>query len=176
MNADQQANRILDFGGFPGYWKIRKSTKETNGERFETYMKIEESGELPPHKHPKAEESYEVLSGVMEVYRDGEWEELSAGEKVTVPPGEIHAFRTNDTVEAFNVHKPALRYEQYFRRFHKLKTVAGVQMPPKGFKGMILLGMLQAEYEQEFTGVNPPQWLFKLMANFGRLLGYTLPK
>lgn len=97
MNADQQANRILDFGGFPGYWKIRKSTKETNGERFETYMKIEE-------------------------------------------PGEIHAFRTNASVEAINVHKPALRYEQ------------------------------------EFTGVNPPQWLFKLLANFGCLLGYTLPK
>lgn len=75
-----------------------------------------------------------------------------------------------------NAHRPALRYEEYFRRFHKLKTERGVQMPPKGFRGMVLLGMLQAEYEREFVGVNPPQWLFNLLARLGRLLGYQLPR
>lgn len=174
MDAEQrEADRILDFDGFPGYWKIRESS---NDERFETYMKIEESGELPSHKHPSAEESYEVLAGTMEVHQDGEWEKLSAGEKHTVPQGAMHAFRTNGPVEVINVHKPALRYEEYFRRFHKLKTEAGVEMPPKNLKGMILLGMLQAEYEREFIGVNPPQWVFKLMAGLGRLLGYSLPE
>lgn len=87
MESEQQPKvRTLDFEGFPGYWKIRKSTAETDGERFETHMKIEEPGELPPHKHPAAEESYEVHSGVMEVYQEGDWKKLHAGEKHTVPP------------------------------------------------------------------------------------------
>ena len=172
MNSE----RSLDFEGFPGYWEIRKSTKETNGEFFETYMKIKESGKLPTHKHPMAEESYNVLSGKMEVYQNGKWEIVSEGMKHIVRPGTDHAFRTNDPVEVINIHKPALRYEEYFRKFHKLKTKVGVDMPPKSFKGMVLLGMLQVKYEQEFIGVNPPQWLFKAMASLGRLLGYTLPK
>jgi len=48
-------------------------------------------------------------------------------------------------------------------------------MPAKGLSGMVLLGMLQAEYEREFVGVSPPQWLFKLLARLGCLLGYQLP-
>lgn len=78
-------------------------------------------------------------------------------------------------MEVINVHKPALRYEEYFRRFNKLKTEAEVEMPPNSFRGMVLLGMLQAEYEREFIGVSPPQWLYKLLAGLGRLLGYRLP-
>lgn len=176
MTSEQrEAERILDFDGFPGRWTIRKSRAESDGERFETRMTIEEPGELPPHKHPTAEESYEVLSGVLEVQVEGEWAELSAGEEHTVPSGTAHAFRNRGPVEVINVHQPALRYEEYFRRFHKLKTERGVEMPPKGFKGMVLLGMLQSEYEREFVGVSPPQWLFKLLARIGHVLGYKLP-
>ena len=171
-----RAGRILDFEGFPGRWEIQKTAKETDGGRFETHMAIETPGELPPHKHPRAEESYEVLSGTLEVQVEGEWTALSAGEKHTVPPGTAHAFRTEGPVEMINVHKPALRYEEYFRRFHRLKTERGVPMPPKGFKGMVLLGMLQSEYEREFVGVSPPQWVYNLLGGLGRLLGYELPE
>lgn len=173
--GEKQSNRKLDFNGFPGYWEIRKSTKDTDGEYFETVMNIKKSGKLPPHKHPVAEESYEVLSGKMEVYESGKWSTLSAGEKHTVPPGTVHAFRINNPVEVINVHKPALRYEEYFRRFHKLNTEMGVEMPPKGIKAMILLSMLQMEYEREFFSVNPPQWLFKLLNKMGRALQFKLP-
>ena len=156
MTTEQeQAGRTLDFEGFPGCWDIRNSTEETDGERFKARMTIEEPGELPPHKHPRAEESYEVLSGTLQVQVEGEWTELAAGEKHTVPPGTAHAFKNEGLVEVINVHQPALRYEEYFRRFHKLKTERGVGMPPKGLKGMVLLGMLQSEYEREFVGVNP---------------------
>lgn len=177
MTTDgNQQDRILDFEGFPGRWEIRKSSAETDGERFETRMEIEAPGELPPHKHPMAEESYEVLSGEVEVQVDGEWTKLSAGEKHTVAPGTAHAFRTVGPVEMINVHKPAMGYEEYFRRFHKLKTERGVEMPPNDPKGMILLGMLQSEYEKEFIGVSPPQWLFKILGGLGNLLGYELPE
>lgn len=174
MEAQLRENRILDFDGFPGKWEIRETTKETDGERFVTHIMIKQPGKLPTHKHPMAEESYKVLSGKLEVYQNRKWEQLNAGEQHTVPAGEPHAFRTDGFVEMINVHKPALRYEEYFRRFHKLKTELGVQMPPKSLGGMIRLGMLQANYEQEFIGVNPPQWFYKFMSGLGRLLGYRL--
>lgn len=173
---DEHKKRMLDFEGFPGYWEILESTADTDGERFKTRMQIDEAGELPPHKHPLAEESYEILSGTLQVQVEGEWTELTAGEKHTVPSGTAHSFRNKEPVEVVNVHKPALQYEEYFRRFHKLKTERGVEMPPKGPKGMILLGMLQSEYEEEFVGVSPPQWLFSLLGRLGRLLGYKLPE
>jgi len=177
MTTEQKkANRTLDFNGFPGYWEIRKTTEEANGEVFETKMKLEEPGKLPPHRHPIAEESYEVLTGEMEVYAGGEWLKLTAGEKHTVPPDKVHAFRNKGPVEVLNIHKPALKYEEYFRRFHQLKTKAGVEMPPKGIRAMTLLAMLQVEYEREFISSNPPQWLFRLLAGLGRLLGYKIPE
>jgi quercetin dioxygenase-like cupin family protein len=171
----QHEEQILNFEGFPGRWEIRKSTADTDGERFETRMEIEAPGELPPHKHPLAEESYEVLAGEIEIQVEGEWTTLQAGEKHVVPPDTAHSFRNTDSVEMINIHKPALRYEEYFRRFHKLKTERGVEMPPSGLKGMVLLGMLQSEYEREFVGVNPPQWAFNLLGALGRLLGFQLP-
>lgn len=73
METTEQ-NRVLDFGGFPGRWEITESKKDTNGEYFEMHFEINStSGDSPPlHVHPKATESYEVLSGVLEVNVEGE--------------------------------------------------------------------------------------------------------
>lgn len=168
-------DRVLDFEGFPGRWEIRKSAADTDGERFETVMVIEERSELPPHAHPSAEESYEVRSGVLSVQVDGEWTELTAGETQVVPPGASHTFRNETPVEVINVHSPAMRFEEFFRRFHALKTERGVSMPPEGFESRVLLAMLLTEYRAEFVATSPPQWVFELLARFGRVLGYRLP-
>jgi len=106
ISGAQDEERILDFEGFPGDWEILESAAGTGGERFKTRMQIDEAGELPAHKHPAAEESYEVLSGVLEVQVEGEWTELATGEKHTVPPGTAHAFRSKEPVEVINIHKP----------------------------------------------------------------------
>jgi mannose-6-phosphate isomerase-like protein (cupin superfamily) len=117
-------HRVLDFGGFPGRWEITRSTEDTSGESLEMRFEMEEIPEDGPfvHTHPHAEESYEVLSGVLEVYEDGEWIEVSAGEKHAVPPGTPHTFRNTTPVELINVHQPATQHEAFFRRFHRLVT------------------------------------------------------
>ena len=168
--------RVWDFHGFPGRWEILATSEDTDGERFETRMEIREPGELPPHKHPRATESYEVLSGTLEVLEDGTWFEISAGDTHEVPPGTSHAFRAEGPVEVINTHRPAMRYEEYFRRFHRLKVEAGVQMPPRSLDGMIKLGMLQSEYEPEFIGVRPPQWAYRALAWLGSVLRRELPE
>lgn len=175
-NSDDDGHeRVLDFDGFPGRWEIIETAEETDGERFKTRMEIEERSELPPHVHPNAEESYEVRSGALEVRVDGEWSEVAAGERRVIPAGTAHAFRNKTTVEVINVHTPAMEFEEFFRRFHRLKTEREVSMPPEGLESTVLLAMLLVEHEEEQVAVSPPQFVFTVLAGVGRMLGYRLP-
>ena len=40
----------------------------------------------PPHRHPRATDSYEVLEGSFSVQVDGEWQTLTRGDRAAVPP------------------------------------------------------------------------------------------
>ncbi|MDT3436078.1 cupin domain-containing protein [Haloarcula sp. 1CSR25-25] len=179
MTATEQSkqDRFLDWGGFPGRWEITGSTEETNGELLEMRFEIESVPEDGPfvHTHPHAAESYEVLSGVLEVYEDGEWMDVPAGEKHTVPPDTPHTFRNKTPVEIINIHEPALQHEEFFRRFHQLVAERGVSLPPGGFSDIVLIAMLTVEHEEDIQAVSPPHWVFKILAGLGRVLGYHLP-
>lgn len=179
MTAEEHAkqDRVLDFGGFPGRWEITRSTEDTDGDLLEMRWEIESVPDDGPfvHTHPHATESYEVLSGELAVYVDGEWTTVSAGEKYSVPPGTPHTFRNETAVEVVNVHEPALQHEEFFRRFHRLVTERGVSLPPEGFDDIVLLAMLTTEHEEDVYAVSPPHWAFKALAGLGRVLGYDLP-
>ena len=170
-------DRILDWGGFPDRWEITRSTADTDGELLEMEFEIETVPEEGPfvHTHPHAEERYEVVSGVLEVYVDGEWTEVPAGERHTVPPGTPHTFRNTTPVEVINVHEPALQHEEYFRRLHKLITERDVSLPPEGFNDILLIAMLTTEHEEDIYAVSPPHWAFKALSVLGRVLRYRLP-
>lgn len=173
----RKQDRTLDWGGFPGRWEITRTTEDTSGELLEMRFGIESIPDDGPfvHTHPHAAESYEVLSGVLEVYEDGEWIDVTAGEKHTVPPDTPHTFRNKTPVELVNVHEPALAHETFFRRFHRLVAERGVTIPPGGFSDIVLIAMLTVEHEAEIQAVSPPQWAFKILASLGRTLGYQLP-
>jgi mannose-6-phosphate isomerase-like protein (cupin superfamily) len=174
--GDPAPTRILDFQGFPGRWEILETTEETDGERFKTRMELEERSELPPHVHPTAEESYEVVAGELEVRVGEEWSMVSAGEKRVIPAGTEHAFRNPGSAEVINIHRPAMRFEEFFRRFHTLKTEREVSMPPDGLRAAVLLAMLLVEYEDEQVVVSPPHRVFRILARAGPVLGYRLPE
>lgn len=176
MDSAKQG-RTLDFGHFPGRWEITRSTGDTGGELLEMRFDIESApGDSPPrHVHPHAEERYHVLSGILEVNVEGEWQEVHAGETHTVPAGTPHTFRNKVPVELINIHQPALEFERFFRRFHRLVREQGVELPPRSFKSLLLLGMLFSEHEQELVSVKPPQVVMRLLARLGKLMGYRLP-
>jgi quercetin dioxygenase-like cupin family protein len=171
-----ERSRVLDFEGFPGRWEILETAEETDGERFVTRMTLEERSQLPTHVHPHAEESYEVVDGEIEVRVDGEWATLTAGERRVVPPDTPHSFRNETDAVVLNVHSPALRFEEFFRSFHRLKIERGVEMPPRGPKSAVLLAMLLVEHEAEQVVVSPPHWVFRGLARVGHRLGYRLPE
>lgn len=175
---NREQSRILDFGGFPGRWEITRSTDDTHGELLEMRFDIQDAtGESPPlHIHPDAEESYQVLSGVLEVNVEGEWKQIPAGETYIVPAGTPHTFRNRVPVQLINVHKPALGHERFFRRFHKLVTEQGVSLPPENFKSAVLMGMLFSDHEEDLVSVKPPRLVMRALAVIGRLLRYRLPE
>ena len=74
------------------------------------------------HKHPEADETYQVLSGTPEVLFQGEWRSLRAGQSFDVPRGEVHAWRTagNEAVRFTNRHTPALGFHDHLETVHRL--------------------------------------------------------
>ena len=87
------ADRQLDFHpGMGMRWEITQSTEETSGEMFESWLDPQMPGP-PPHVHPNSEESFEVLEGSLDVFKDGTWTRLGTGETATVPPGAPHTLK-----------------------------------------------------------------------------------
>lgn len=76
------------------------------------------------HVHPYQEETYAVQEGSMEVLIDRTWFTLEVGQSATVPANTPHAFRnrSDETVRFLNEHRPALRFEEYFRAVHGLSA------------------------------------------------------
>jgi mannose-6-phosphate isomerase-like protein (cupin superfamily) len=172
-------DRILDFTPIGMWWEITKSTADTGGEFFEAINVVNPGFEGPPlHIHPKAEESYQVLAGTLDVCVGGEWRELKPGQSVTVPAGAAHTLKNThaEEVRLLNVHKPALAFERFFRRFNTLVCETRLKLPPKDFRSVVLVSMLFVDHEQEIMSVKPPHNAMRVLAFIGRLIGYKLPQ
>lgn len=66
--------------------------------RFEVWTAP--GGDVPPHYHPTQTERFEVVSGDLEFVVDGRTVHATAGDRLLVQPGEMHAFRNTTEVEA----------------------------------------------------------------------------
>jgi mannose-6-phosphate isomerase-like protein (cupin superfamily) len=171
-------SRILDFGKTGMWWEITRSTAESAGECFEAINVINaDFGGPPVHAHPHAEESYQVIEGALDVFVDGAWRTLKAGESATVPAGMPHTLRNSSgaQVRLLNKHAPALDFERFFRRMHAMAASGQVALPPRGFGALVRISMLFVEHEREIVSVKPPRAVMRTVAMLGRWLGYKLP-
>ena len=146
----------------------------TDGEYVEMDCTPDPGGETSIHYHPEQEETYRVLEGTLEVFYDGRWDAVPAGESLTVPRGAVHGFRnaSEAPVRFLNVHRPALAFQEHLEtldRLIKAGKIRGLKDPRS------LMYMSIASVEQEpSVAVTPPQWLLRALAFIGRRLGYTL--
>ena len=134
--AAEGSERRLDFHpGIEMRWEITRSTADTGGELFEATNWLDARMTGPPvHVHPTAEESYEVIEGALDVFVDGEWRTLRAGETATAPAGVPHTLRnaTAEPVRLVNIHRPALQFESFFRQMHALIHQGKIKrLPPR---------------------------------------------
>ena len=172
-------DRRLDFRpGMGMWWEITRSTEDTSGELFEATNWGEPRMPGPPvHVHPTAEESYEVIEGELEVFMNGNWSAVRAGEKATVPAGVAHSVRnaSDEPVRLVNIHKPAQRFESFFRDMHRLIHEGKIKrLPPKDPRSAIYAAMLFGKYADEIRATKPPNWLFQALALVGRALRFRI--
>ena len=175
------ADRRLDFHpGMEMRWEITRSTADTTGELFEATNWIGPEMPGPPlHVHPNADESYDVIEGALDICVDGEWRTLRAGESATAPAGVAHTLRnaTKEPVRLVNIHRPALRFESFFREMQGLIERGKIKhLPPKEPRSAIYVAMLFGKYPEEIRVVKPPSAVFKALAALGRALGFKLDR
>src|SRR5437868_12181939 len=140
-------DRQLDFHpGMEMRWEITRSTADTAGELFEATNWIGPEMPGPPlHVHPNADESYDVIEGALDICVDGKWRTLRAGESATAPAGVAHTLRntTKEPVRLVNIHRPALRFESFFREMQGLIERGKIEhLPPKEPRSAIYVAML----------------------------------
>jgi mannose-6-phosphate isomerase-like protein (cupin superfamily) len=174
-----RSDRILDFKpGMRMRWEITRSTTDTAGELFEATNWVDgQMGGPPVHVHPTAEESYEVIEGALDVYVDGEWRTLRAGESATVPAGVPHTLANTaaEPVRLINIHRPAMQFESFFREMHALIGEGKIKrLPPNEPRSAIYVAMLFRKYPNEMRVVRPPNGVFTALALVGRALGMKL--
>jgi quercetin dioxygenase-like cupin family protein len=146
----------------------------TDGAYVEMDIVLEPGGHTNLHYHPEQEETFQVLEGTLEVFRDGDWYKVPAGESVTVPRKATHWFRNaNETpVRFLNAHRPALTFQEFLETVDRLIR-AGKVKGPRDLRSGIYLSMAAVE---QGTSVNrkPPQMFIRGLAFIGRRLGFTL--
>ena len=172
-------DRILDFAPIGMRWEVTRSTADTGGEAFEAINVLApDFGGPPLHLHPTAQESYEVLSGTLDVCVDRRWRQLGPGESVSVAAGTPHTLRNTSGAEVrlLNVHSPALDFERFFRRLHALVCSHRMKLPPRDLRSAILVSMLFSDHPREITSVDPPRQLIRVLSVAGKMARYKLPR
>src|SRR5436190_20957458 len=173
------ADRHLDFRpGMGMWWGITRSTADTSGELFEATNWIEPRMPGPPvHVHPRAEESYEAIEGALEVFMNGNWSPVRAGEKASVPAGVPHSVQnaSDEPVRIINIHRPAQRFESFFRDMHRLiHEGKNKRLPPKDPRSAIYAAMLFGKYPDEIRATKPPNQVFQALAFIGGALRFKI--
>ena len=177
--AATEADRQLDFHPSMGErWEITRSSEDSSGEVFESMVWFDpRMPGPPPHLHPDSEESFEVIEGSFDVFKDGQWTTLRAGATATVPPGVPHTFRNgaDETTKVLIRIRPAGRAEAFFRHMHKLIGEGKIKrLPPKEPRSAIYAVMLFGEYPDWTRPTGPMNGFFKALALVGKALRFEL--
>ena len=153
---------------------ITKSPAETSGESVEMEITLPPGAPGPPrHLHPRQEERWDVLEGELTVFLDGRWRSLRAGDSLSIPRGHAHTLRnrSGETVRVRDSHWPALDFEDYIVKIHRLAQ-AGKIGDPRRPSTLIHFAMLWQEQQCQVAARPLERGALSLLARLGRLLRF----
>ncbi len=168
---------VLDLSPLGAKFFIKKTAAETDGQSFDMEWELApRTSGTPVHVHPHASETYEVLEGELDVYVDGKWRTLSAGERLAVEEGVPHTFRNSsaDVTRVYNTHKPAMRYDEYFEGLGRIASRGIISGQRVSLKAVLHLAVLMTTYREEIISVKPPDTVMRIFGRIGRFLGYQM--
>ena len=129
MTGEPQG-KILDLRSVFGLQAtVTVPSEATSGAYVEMDVTAQPGSETLIHYHPEQEETYEVLEGTLEVFRDSRWRAVPAGESFTVSRGAVHGFRNagEGPVRFLNVHRPALAFQTHLETLDHLVRAGKVR-------------------------------------------------
>jgi mannose-6-phosphate isomerase-like protein (cupin superfamily) len=169
--------QVLDITPIGMILHIVKTGAETNGQTLEMEWELLpfQSG-TPVHLHPFAEEHYKILEGKMEVNINGNRQLLQAGDALTVPKGTSHTFRNpgNNVTRVYNIHSPAMRFDEYFQGLHNIVTKLSSGKNEKlkmNLDVAMHMSVLMKKYPEEIVSVKPPNFIVSILNGIGKLRG-----
>ena len=147
---------------------------KTNGSYVEMDVIAEPGSQTMIHFHPEQEETYQVMEGVLEVFRDGEWHLVSAGNSLAIPSKTVHGFRNPSDVPVrfINVHRPALQFQEHLETLTRLSRMGKIR-GTKDPRSLIYMSMSAVEHQPD-VAVKPPQWVVRGLAFIGQRLRFRL--
>ena len=168
------AGDALNLNPIGATFNITKTAADTKGRALEMEWELQpHSSGTPIHIHPAATETYEVLEGSFDVYVDGDWRTMSVGERITVPAGVPHTFRTTGSfARVFNAHEPAMDFGTFFGRMGRMVENGSVPADRMTLKTKLHLAIVMASHQEEILSVRPPHGVMRALAAVGRALGY----
>ena len=172
------AGDVIENKGARLRMRVLRSGAETNGELLEleaTYA----PGSVEPleHLHPRQDERFEIVAGVMRTRIGGRERSVAAGETLDVPAGTVHAMWNDGDAEARVIWqtRPALRTEDFFRTVEALAEEG--KLTARGPRNPLLGASLMQEFRDEFRLTTPPPTLqavlFPPLAALARLFGQS---
>jgi quercetin dioxygenase-like cupin family protein len=157
-------------------YEFFETARDTNGERVTMKAVIKQKGQLvPKHFHVFQDETFEVISGQLTVFFEGQTKKLSAGEKITLPKGIPHNHYNGDDTELTYMHTvtPALDFD------YLIENLAGLAADGKSKNGkfglvqeLVTLKYLDSKSYLADIPIGVQKVLMHTIAPIGRLFGY----
>jgi quercetin dioxygenase-like cupin family protein len=157
-------------------YEFLETSRDTNGERVSMRATIRSKGQyVPNHFHVMQDETFEILSGELTVFYEGNTRVLSAGEKITLPKNKPHNHYNNSDEPVIYLQKtsPALDFE------HLVENLIGLAADGKSKNGkyglvqeLVTLKYLDSKAFLADIPVGVQIFLMNTVAPVARLFGY----
>lgn len=159
--------------------EITHRAADPSRDRFELEMVVPpHSTATPPHTHPAQTDEFEIVSGTLEVLVGTQWQRLTPGEMLVVPPGVVHTYRNHGDIPAVcrNAHDPAGSFQEYIDRLGLLSR-AGKLDRLKSPRAILYLSILWGEHQDAMRMADPRLRAFTmLLARIGRAARVRVPR
>jgi mannose-6-phosphate isomerase-like protein (cupin superfamily) len=171
-------NQILDMTPIGMILTVLLTGKDTDGKSLVLNLELLPGCNMTDplvHTHPNAIETYDVLDGGMEFFIKDKWVSAKKGDKLSVPKGITHAFRnpSNNIVNVYNTHQPALRMEYFFEDVCKVLdkvTKNRAESYKMNLRSMLYMSVLMNNYRNEIIAKNPPDVAIKILGVIADIL------
>ena len=157
-------------------YEFLETAKDSNGQRVILKAIIKSKGQLvPKHFHVFQDETFEILSGQLTVWLDGQTRTIIAGEKITLPKNVPHNHYNNEDIPLIYIHTitPGLDFD------YLIENLMGLAADGKSKNGkyglvqeLVALKYLDSKSYLADIPVGIQKILMNTIAPIGKLFGY----